>query len=378
LTQPALPRSAPDDGPDADALVRHLQGLPRRTLGFALWLLPIVAVVNVAVLVWSLGTINLAERLVAPHLLALAGLLVFVPMLANALRLAIWSRFLGLGLGLAGALRVITGTMVANSVTPSAAGGMPIKVLFLIGEGIEARRAISLISFQAAEDALILFGLATLAATLSGFALVDFLAADRELSAGLDDTMRIAVLIVSGLLLMAAAFGGLIGAGILGPRIRNWFGKLLRRVKVSLAMVASDWGALLRRGKGIAVLNLGIAAVQWSVRFSIAGLVLGAFGTPWDPALFWLLQYLVQTISSTVPSPGGVGGAEAGFLLLFAPFVEQAVLLPAMSAWRLLFFYTPLVAAAVTFFVLRRRWRAGIADRLGAVPPPLRAEMPAE
>lgn len=352
----------------SDALGHHLARLPRRTLAIALWLLPVVALVNVAVLVWSLGTIDLAERLVAPHLLALAALLVFVPMLANALRMAVWSRFLGLNLGLGGAVRVTTGTMVANSVTPSAAGGMPIKVLFLLSEGIAARRAVSLVSLQAAEDALILFGLAALTATISGFALLDFLASDPAFAASLERIARIAAMIAAGVLLVLAVLGGMIGAGIFGQGVARWTARRWQWLRSSGAMVASDWRAVLRTGKALALLNLGLASLQWSVRFSIAGLVLAAFGTAWQPALFWLLQYLVQMASSTVPSPGGAGGAEAGFLLLFAPFVERAVLLPAMSAWRLLFFYVPLIAAAVVFYLLRRR-QPGKAQPIGAQMP---------
>lgn len=371
MTPPALPRSEPGTQPEGDALVRHLASLPRRTLSIALWLLPVVALVNVAVLAWSLGAISLAERLVAPHLLALAGVLVFVPMLANALRLAIASRFLGIGLRFGGSLRVITGAILANSVTPSAMGGMPIKALFLIGEGVEARRAVSLISFQAAEDALCLFGLASLAATYAGFALTDFLSADPDAARRAGQNLRIAAMILAGAVAAAMAIGVLARAGWLGLRLRAVLGRIGRRARLSLAMVTQDWRALLRRGKAVALLNLAIASVQWSVRFSIAGLVLKAFGTAWQPALFWLLQYLVQSISSAVPSPGGVGGAEAGFLLLFAPFVEPAVLLPSMSMWRLLFFYLPLIGAAVIFFALRRQ-------RGRSAPPPPGAPMPAE
>ena len=369
MTLPAHPRPDAGTQTSGDALGHHLAGLPRRTLSLALWLLPIIALGNVAVLVWSLGAINLAERLVAPQLLALAGMLVFVPMLANALRLTIASRFLGFGVGLGGALRVITGTILANSVTPSAVGGMPIKVLFLIGEGVETRRAVSLISFQVAEDALSLFGLAALAATVTGFALTDFLAADLDGVGPAAQSLRIAAMIVGGVIAVAVVTAGLVLAGLLGSRLRAMFVGLLRRLRLSLAMVARDWGVLLRRGKAVALFNLGLACVQWSVRFSIAGLVLAAFGTAWQPALFWLLQYLVQAISSAVPSPGGVGGAEAGFLLLFAPFVDPPVLLPAMSMWRLLFFYLPLIGAALIFFALRRLARKAAARQHSAPLP---------
>lgn len=357
MTLPGEPRSEPGAQSSGDALGHHLAGLPRRTLSVALWLLPVVALANVAVLIWSIGAIDLAERLVAPQLLALAALLVFVPTLTNTLRLTFASRFLGYRLGLARSLRVVTGTILANSLTPSAVGGMPIKVLFLIGEGIEARRAISLTSFQVAEDALSLFGLAALSATVSGFAPADFLVVDLNAAGPAAQGLRTAAVIFAGVCAVTVATGALVWAGLLGMRLRATLAGLARRLRLSLAMVVRDWGDLLRRGKAVALLNLLLACVQWSVRFSIAGLVLSAFGTAWQPALFWLLQYLVQTISSAVPSPGGVGGAEAGFLLLFAPFVEPEVLLPAMSTWRLLFFYLPLVGAALIFSALRRRAR---------------------
>ena len=353
------PVPAPDDfvrAPQRDVLGQHLAKLPRRTLAIALTLLPIIALVNIAVLVWSLGDINLAQRLVAPHLLALVALLAFVPMLTNSLRMALWSRFLGLGLGFVGALRVITGTMVANSVTPSSSGAIPVKVLLLMGEGIEARRGISLISFQAAEDALVMFCMVGLSIAISGFALLDFLASDPAFYAALDRSVHIIAMIAAMLVLTLALVCGLIAGGIFGRGVRDWSVRRLRQLRASVGMITGDWAALARRGKRVALLNLGLALVQWTVRFSIAGLVLAAFGTEWQPALFWLMQYLVQAISATVPSPGGAGGAEAGFLLLFAPFVDRAVLLPGMSAWRLLFFYLPLAGAAVIFFLLRRQY----------------------
>lgn len=364
--------SNPNDAPSApprDVLGHYLAKLPRWTLAIGLSLLPIVAFINVAVLVWSFRTVDLAERIVAPHLLMLAALLVFVPMLANALRLTLWGRFLGLELGYSGALRAITGTMLANSVTPSATGSVPIKVLLLMGEGVPARRAVSLISFQAAEDALVMFGLVGLGIAISGFAMFDFLGSDPNFYSGLDRNLRIAAAIALGLAGALAVIGGLIAAGVFGHRVRTWSARHARRIRAATSMIIGDWKTLASSGKRVALASLCFAVLQWSVRFSIAGLVLAAFGIAWQPALFWLLQYLVQAISATVPSPGGAGGAEAGFLLVFGPFVDRAALFPAMSTWRLLFFYLPLAGAAVIFFVLRRRHRYAAMPSAAAHPP---------
>lgn len=330
-------------------------------------MLPLVALANVAVLVWSLDGTDLARRLDAPGLLPVAGAIAFVPMLTNSLRIALWSRFLGLGLRFREGLKVITGTMVANSVTPSAAGGVPIKALFLVGEGVPARRAATLIALQTAEDALVLAGLVVLCLGFSGFQLVDFLSNNPDISARIEANLAWIGAVLLGVVAAAAMLGGALAAGLFGDRVRTRAAAIARRGRDFAGHVLRDWLRVLRRGKSMALANLALALMQWLARFSIAGIVLAAFGQAWHPALFWLLQYLVQSISSVVPTPGGAGGAEAGFLLLFAPFVAPGVLVAAMSAWRLIFFYLPLTGAALVFFLLQR---AAPQAPAGPVPQP--------
>ncbi|MCK0128755.1 lysylphosphatidylglycerol synthase domain-containing protein [Erythrobacter sp. F6033] len=343
---------------DENPMVSHWRNMPRRTLTIALSILPLVALGNVAVLIYALGGIDLSEKLVAPGLLGLVTLLVFVPMISNSIRLAIWARFLNLDFGFMKALKVITGTMVTNSITPSSTGAMPIKVLFLLGEGVDSRRSITLISFQAAEDTFMTLSMVALCLGVTGYAMLGVVGSDPEIVTRLNGTIESALWIVGGVVLAIAAGLTLIATGAFGATVRDWSFRILRRAKIHIIQIASDWASVFRQGKGLALINLGLTALQWAVRFSIAGLVLAAFGVEWQPALFWLLQWLVQTISSIVPTPGGAGGAEAAFLLLFAPFVVMGVLVPAMSTWRLMHFYLPLVGAALTFFLLHRRDRA--------------------
>lgn len=330
-------------------------------------MLPVVALANVAVLVWSLGGIDLAGRLAAPGLLPIAGAIAFVPMLANALRMMLWSRFLRLGLGFREGLKVVTGTMVTNSITPSAAGGVPIKVLFLIGEGVPARSAATLIALQTAEDAAVLAGLVVTCLGFSGFQLIDFVNNNPDLSMRLQANLASIGATVLGVIVVLAGLGAGLAAGLLGKRLRRGAAALVRRGRAFAGHMLRDWLRVIRRGKIMALANLALALAQWLARFSIAGIVLAAFGQAWHPALYWLLQYLVQSISSLVPTPGGAGGAEAGFLLLYAPFVAAGVLVAAMSTWRLIFFYLPLTGAALVFFLLQR---AAAQAPAGPVPQP--------
>lgn len=328
--------------------------LPRKSLRLAFAVLPLIAIVNVGLLVWSLDGADFAGRIVAPELLLLAAMLVFVPMLATTWRIVRWCRFLNVPMSLRGSLRVVTGTIVAKSVMPTAAGGAPMKALFLLAEDVEPRRVATLISLQTAEDALVLYSLVAIGLGVTGAQVVDFFARHPamliELRAGIMLTARIALCVLAALLMI-----GVSGAkGLLGVTIQDRITRVLVFLRGFAGHVLGDWLGVMRQGKAVALGNLGLAASQWTARFSIAGLVLAAFGSAWHPALYWLLQYLVQAISSVVPTPGAAGGAEAAFLLLYAPFVAANILIAAMSAWRLLFFYLPLAGAAAIMFLLQR------------------------
>ena len=356
MSEQALGNDLGQDAPDP--MGEYFRKISRRSIAFALTLLPIVALLNLGVLVWSLGGINLSATIVAPGYLFLALSLVFVPIITNSVRLAVWARFLKVDLPLPAALRVMTGTVVANSVTPTTVGGMPLKILFLMGEGVESRKAVTMLSLQTAEDMLILFSLAGICASLSGFALADFLAANPEIMTRIEVMVTSVSWIAITALLVVAGVCLAIAMGVFGTKLRGFAQRLFGVLARSASTVANDWAAVARFGKVYALINIALALLQWGVRFSIAGLVIAAFGIDWHPQLYWLLQYLVQALSSVVPTPGAAGGAEAAFLLLFSPFVQIETLLPAMSTWRLLHFFIPLGAAACAFFILRRpRWR---------------------
>ena len=54
---------------------------------------------------------------------------------------------------------------------------------------------------------------------------------------------------------------------------------------------------------------------------NLSSTIIGFAGGVMLPLLYWALQWLTFTFSTMVPTPGGVGGSEAAFLLLYAPFI---------------------------------------------------------
>ena len=128
------------------------------------------------------------------------------------------------------------------------------------------------------------------------------------------------------------------------------------RVHAPLPAHAANVAAALvaRRGRLRFAAGLALAAVQWTARYSVAAALLAFLGVPVEPVLSWALQWATFTLMAAVPTPGAVGGAEAAFAALYAPFVPADVLGLATAAWRLVLFYAPLSVAAFVFSGLEK------------------------
>jgi uncharacterized protein (TIRG00374 family) len=329
--------------------------LSKRAIRLALWVLPLAALGNIVFFLWTLDGRPLTSIAERPYLLLVACGLSIVPWITNIIRLAIWCRFLGVELHFKQIVRITLGTVIANSVTPTATGGTVIKWGFLVNEGVSADRASTLITTQVAEDTTIM---------LSMLAIALFVAFGFELPATLQSldwagsaraTTTNALLILLTLILLVAVAFRLAKHGLFGQRAADFVVRLAARVRDLIRNVADDWKRILRHGKSVAAASMALATIQWAARYSVATAVIGFAGSQMLPLLYWALQWLTFTFSTLVPTPGGIGGSEAAFLLLYAPFVAPDDLGPVMVIWRLILFYVPTAIAAMIFLGLRGR-----------------------
>jgi uncharacterized protein (TIRG00374 family) len=328
--------------------------LSRHAIRLALWALPLAALANIVFFLWAMDGRPLSSIAERPWLLALAAGLAIVPWFTNVLRLAIWCRFLGVELHLTQNIRVILGTVIANSVTPTATGGTVIKWGFLCNEGVSADKAGTLISTQIAEDTIVMLG-------LLAFAL--FFAFGFELPAtlrGLDwvgarASTAQALLFLVALILVSGTLFGMARRGLLGGRIAELAQRLAARTAELGRNVAQDWKTVIKGGKSVVMASMALAVIQWGARYSVATAIIGFAGGAMLPLLYWALQWLTFTFSTMVPTPGGIGGTEAAFLLLYAPFLSPDTLAQVMVIWRLVLFYVPTGLAALIFLGVRGR-----------------------
>jgi hypothetical protein len=75
-------------------------------------------------------------------------------------------------------------------------------------------------------------------------------------------------------------------------------------------------------------------------------------GIPVQPLLFMALQVIVFALVTFVPTPGGAGGAEAMFSLLYRAFLPAGAIGMVTTAWRFLTFYFLVLVAAVLALLL--------------------------
>lgn len=339
---------------DRDAKPTKPAGLSRHAIRLALWALPLAALGNIIFFLWALDGRPISSIAERPWLLALAAGLSVVPWFTNVARLAIWCRFLGVELHLKQNIRVILGTVIANSVTPTATGGTVIKWGFLCNEGVSADKAGTLISTQVAEDTIVMLSLLAIALFFAfGFELPSTLRGLDWVGARTSTAQALLLLIV--IILIGGTMFGLAQRGLFGVRI----GDLARRAGARLAQlggnVARDWKTVIKGGKSVVMTSMALSAIQWGARYSVATAIIGFAGGVMLPLLYWALQWLTFTFSTIVPTPGGVGGSEAAFLLLYAPFISPDTLGPVMVIWRLILFYVPTGLAALIFLGMRGR-----------------------
>lgn len=319
-------------GPQAGARQRSAAGPPAALFSLRR-LLVIVAVGIGGNLVYTLLATDraaLAASLeLAPAWLLLAALLALAPLVCNALRVWRWGRLLAPGFGLRDAWRVVLTAEVGAAVTPSAAGGAPLKVAALARLGLGTSGGAALAAVGTLEDATVM-ALAIPAAAMATGLLPRLAELLRQASDAVIPGQGL--LVLAGVAAVALALGWLLLRGGRGRRrrvrLRRWWRELRRHAAL-----------IRRRGLRVFLGNCLLASLQWSARLSIVTALAAGLGAALEPVRAAVLQWLCFTGMALVPTPGAVGGAEAAFLLVFAQELPAGLLPVTLAAWRLVSFY---------------------------------------
>lgn len=257
------------------------------------------------------------------------------------------------------ALRVDLLCEFASALTPSAAGGSSVNFIFINHEGISLGRSsfISLISlffdelFLAISCLLILcFG--PQSAIFSSISVL-------HLGVFWSFVLIIAVVAVWAALLFVVIF---IKPQVLA-RCISWVLRFpaFRRFKPQLVQFNAD--VVQAAAQSLAMRPafwswaFVLTACSWCARFAVAVFILLAFGAqPASLPTAYMQQWVMWVVMLIAPTPGGAGFSEIMFRGYYASFLPSPGLtVLAALIWRIIFYYSYLIAGALCFPSLLNR-----------------------
>ncbi len=275
-----------------------------------------------------------------------------VALLSHGAALLCWTgrlRLLSAGLGYRVPLRacgsIVLANILAAAVTPSSAGGEPVRVHELYRAGLRAGDATAVVVTERLLDFLLLLAAVSLAVVLLGGQLA---------SLGVDGGP-----LVPAIGLLVLAFFGLFLLAVRSPdrlkrAVRTIGGALCRALPSRFACrlagledrldrEVDHFHAAVRRFAGQGRLHLALAllcsAGYWVLDFLVASFVLLALGLPPHWLLSLLCQMLVNVIALLPFTPGGAGIAEASAASLYGLFVPSSALGVLIVLWRLIVYH---------------------------------------
>jgi glycosyltransferase 2 family protein len=281
--------------------------------------------------------------------------LTLTPWITGSLRLLVWSRFLGHRVALVDLVRMTLVVDLGAALSPTAIGGEAFRWGMLVRHGVKPGHAATLALMPKLEDA-VFFVIALPAAIVwtSAWRLPVVASSTRLLSENVLTIIGIAGLVaLIAWLSSRSALRGHAGVRVrrFGIRFR---GRARRRLRRGLYDARTAFVLIATRGKARFALTLAFTALHWIARYSVIAALTLFLGVPFDPVLFWLLQWVVFTMMSFVPTPGAAGGAEVAFTAVYATLLPAGFIGVATAAWRLFTFYVPVGLAALLFPLMGR------------------------
>jgi uncharacterized protein (TIRG00374 family) len=287
--------------------------------------------------------------------LAAALALTLTPWITGSLRLLVWSRFLGHRIPFVDLLRMTLIVDLGSAASPTAIGGEAFRWALLVRHGVTAGQAATLALMPKLEDAaFFLLALPTAIIWTRAWELPVVASSARLLSTNVLTVLGIAAaLAIAAWLVVQAVLRGYTGSRVRSFGTRTW-GRTRRRLRRTFHDAAAAFAFIRRRGKARFALTLLLTAAHWLARYSVITMLALFLGVPFDPVLFWLLQWVVFTIMSFIPTPGATGGAELAFTAVYATLLPSGTIGLATAAWRFFTFYVPVGLAALVFPALGR------------------------
>ncbi|MDI6873046.1 lysylphosphatidylglycerol synthase transmembrane domain-containing protein [Candidatus Solincola sp.] len=290
----------------------------------------------------------------SPFYLVLAVALSLGRWLWSALRMRILVRAVDGDVPFPHLLKTVYGGYFTGMVTPWRAGGVTGEALFLYQYGLGAGEAAAVVSFGACVSALLLMLSFPPAIWLAqeqfqfSFTVKGFLFS--ALAVGL---LFLALVLFSLLHPQAALDRVLLRLSPSFLRRRDGYRRLLARLGEEVRSFSSSLRRMVFLGKARLAAVTALTFLFWltgflAVPFALVGLGYGSY--------FWksmVAQLVVQILMPFVPTPGGSGLGEVGFLYVYSRVLPDAGLAGLLTLiWRFVDFYLGILVGGTAFLLI--------------------------
>jgi uncharacterized protein (TIRG00374 family) len=253
-------------------------------------------------------------------------------------------------------LKTVYAGYFTGIITPLRAGGVTGEMIFLYEYGLEAGEAVAVVSFGACISTFLLMLFFPFAIWIASSYIDLSLSIKGFLFSALAIGILYLALVLWAILRPQTAVGNTLLAH--SPAFlskRDWYRRFLERLSVEIETFALSLRRIVRLGKARLSAVVVLTVLYWLTGFvaipvALVGLGYGSY--------FWkavVAQMVVQMLMPFIPTPGGSGVGEVGFLFVYKsvlPDVGVAGLLTLI--WRFIDFYLGLLVGGAAFILIMR------------------------
>lgn len=319
-----------------------------------------VAISAATLIVISLATLDRetfsAISDLSPGFLILAAALSLGRWLWSVVRMRLLIAATGKSISWRNILKTVYAGYFTGLITPLRAGGVTGEMFFLYEYGLGAGEAVAVVSFGACISTALLMLLFPFAIWIAR----SYIDLSLSIQGVLFSALAVGLLYLALVLWAILRPHTMVGKTLLDHspvflRKRDWYRLFLARLSAEIQSFAASLRQLVRIGKARLAAVVLLTLLYWFTGFlaipmAVIGLGYGSY--------FWqavVAQLVVHILMPFVPTPGGSGIGEVGFLYVYKsvlPDVGVAGLLTLI--WRFVDFYLGLLVGGTAFILVMR------------------------
>jgi len=329
------------------------------SIGFSLLVLAVILLFTV-----DAQTFVLLEQM-NPFFILLALLIHLAALFFWSLRIWFMSRGLGYRVPLLHCVNLVYANLLVAAITPSQAGGEPVRVHELYRAGVKVGDATAIVITERILDGIVL-GL--------GGAFFMFVLGSiwQTIGSVYSYFLYISWIFITGLVLLFLY-------SVKNPLIlKNFLGGIARRIARFRGKERADYYAqridrevdnfhstltlFIRQGKKGLLLGLVCTALFWFLEGIIVSVILVGLSQP--PILIesLIIQLIIAIIMMIPLTPGGSGIAEVLFSTMYALYIPHALIGVVVLLWRSILYYSNILLGFLGSLVIVRREAASPAS----------------